>query len=250
MTSLGEVFSNEEIASLYRHRAPYPDEVLTRLHRLLVAPGTILDVGAGTGALARRMVHFAERVDGVDPSAAMLDEGARLPRGSDGRLHWIRGRAEDAPLTPPYGLITAGASLHWLDLDVVLPRLRDALAPGAVMAVADTEHVHGPYWPELLAVVREYSELEHHTETPALMDDLSESGRFRIQGRLRTDPVPFEQSIDDHLEMLHSTSSLARTRLGDRAPRFDAAVRAVFKRHKLDGVSFGVVGLLIWGRPT
>lgn len=248
--SLGAVFSDREVALRYRHRAPYPDEVLKTLRDLLVQPPTILDVGAGTGALARPMAGFALRVDAVDPSAAMIEAGRRLPGGTDPHLDWIVGSAEDAPLSPPYGLITAGASLHWLDLDVALPRFQGALAPGAVMAVADTEIVHGPYWPEVLAVIREHSEVEHHTETPDLMEDLDASGRFAIHGRMRTEPMPFEQSVDDYIEMLHSTSSLARVRLGDRADRFDAEVRAVFARHRIEHLRYGVLGGVIWGRPT
>jgi SAM-dependent methyltransferase len=248
--TLGAVFSNREVASRYRHRAPYPDEVLTTLRGLLVAPRTILDVGAGSGALARRMVGFSERVDAVDPSAAMIDEGRALPGGAEPHLNWILARAEDAQLSPRYGLITAGASLHWLDLDVALARLRDALAPDAVMAVADTEIIHGPYWDELLAVIREHSEIEHHIETADRMEALDASGRFAIQGRLRTEPMPFEQSVDDYIEMLHSTSTLARVRLGDRAARFDAEAHAVFAGYGLDHLRYGVVGVVIWGRPT
>jgi SAM-dependent methyltransferase len=247
---LGAVFSDREVAHLYPYRAPYPGEVLETLRDLLVPPRTILDVGAGTGALARRMVDFAERVDAVDPSAAMIEVGRGLPGGADRRLRWIVGRGEDVPRSGPYGLITAGASLHWLDLDVALPRLRDALAPDAVMAVADAEIAHGSYRADLVQVIRDYSELEHHTETAAFMEDLGASGRFRIQGRIRTKPAPFEQSVDDYLAMLHSTSTLARVRLGDRAARFDSEVRGVFARHRLDRVRFGVVGVVIWGRPT
>jgi trans-aconitate methyltransferase len=248
--TLGAVFSDQDVARLYRHRAPYPGEVLATLRGLLVPPRTILDVGAGTGALARQMVSFAERVDAVDPSDPMVREGRNLPGGADQRLQWIAGRIEDAPLSAPYGLITAGASLHWLDLDVALARLRDALAPNAVMAVADTEIVPGPYRPELDAIVREYSEVEHHTETPDLMEKLNAAGRFAIQGRQRTEPVTVEQSVDDYLGMLHSTSTLARVRLGDRASPFDADVRAMFARHRLAVVRFAVVGVMFWGRPT
>ncbi|HEY4227104.1 MAG TPA: class I SAM-dependent methyltransferase [Candidatus Limnocylindrales bacterium] len=248
--TLGAVFSDREVARLYRHRAPYPDEVLTTLRRLLVAPRTILDVGAGTGALARRMASFSERVDAVDPSAAMIAEGRALPGGDEPKLKWILGSAEDVPLSPPYGLITAGASLHWLNLDVALARFREALAPDAVMAVADTEIVHGSYWDELLAIIRAYSEIEHHTETPDLMEELGASGRFAIEGRQRTEALPFEQSVGDYIEMLHSTSSLARMRLGDRASGLDADVRALFARYGLDALRYGIVGGVIWGRPT
>lgn len=244
----GAVFADRDVARLYRHRAPYPGEVRATLRDLLVAPRTILDIGAGTGALARELVGFAERVDAVDPSAAMIQEGRRLPGGTDTRLRWILGRVEDAPLSAPYGLVTAGASLHWLDLDVVLARLRDALAPRAVIAVADTEIVHGPYRSELEAVIGTHSEAEHHVETTELVEALDASGRFAIQGRLRTDPMPFEQSVDDYIAMLHSTSALARLRLGHRVPRFDADVRAIFARHGFDRVRVGVVGIVIWGR--
>jgi hypothetical protein len=37
-----------------------------------------------------------------------------------------------------------------------------------------------------------------------------------------------EQSVDEYIEFLHSTSVLTRAQLGDRAESFDAEVRAVF----------------------
>lgn len=59
----GSVFLDAEVARLYRYRPPYPDGVFAILRRLLVAPPRVLDVGAGTGALARRMLAFAEHVE-------------------------------------------------------------------------------------------------------------------------------------------------------------------------------------------
>src|SRR5439155_264812 len=111
--TFGAAFTDREVASLYRHRPPYPKGVFDILARLLVEPRTILDAGAGTGALARELVKIAARVDALDPSAPMIDEGRRLPNGAHPRLRWVIGRAEDGPVDPPYGLITCGASLHW-----------------------------------------------------------------------------------------------------------------------------------------
>jgi predicted RNA methylase len=101
--SLGEVFTDATVARLYERRPPYPEGVFTALARRLVAPRTVLDAGAGTGALARRMT-FAERVDAIEPSAAMVAAGRQLPGGADARIRWIEGRAEEARLEPPYGL--------------------------------------------------------------------------------------------------------------------------------------------------
>jgi len=246
---LAEVFGDAEVARLYAYRAPYPAAVFTLLRRLLIAPGNVLDAGAGTGALARGMISFAERIDAVDPSEPMIAAARQLPEGSNRRIRWIVGRAEDAPLSPPYGLITCGASLHWMDLDVILPRFRDALAPGAVVAIVDTENIHGPYHDDVLAIIREHSEIEHHTETKDLIVGLSAAGRFAIEGEDRTPPMPFEQSVGDYIEFLHSTSTLARIRLGDRSDKFDDALRAVFVRHRIDRLRYGVVGLITWGRP-
>jgi SAM-dependent methyltransferase len=247
---LGQVFGDAEVARLYRYRSPYPEAVFTILRRLLVDPPRVLDAGAGTGALAIGLTSFADAVDAVDPSVAMIDAGRRRPGGDDPRIHWITGDAEEVELAPLYGLIACGASLHWMDLDRALPRFRDALAPGAVMAVVDTESTHGAYRDDVRAVIREHSEVEHHTETKDLVARLRGSGRFALIGEERTDPVPFEQSVDDYIQMLHSTSTLARVRLGDRADRFDAQVRAAFAKHGLDGVRYGVVGYVAWGRPV
>jgi len=131
MIELGRVWANDEAAALYAYRAPYPRGVFDILERLTVEPRVVLDAGAGTGALARNFPPAFTRIDAVDPSAAMIARGRALPGGDEPRIRWILGRAEDAPLSPPYGLITVGASLHWMRPDEVLPRFRDALAPGA-----------------------------------------------------------------------------------------------------------------------
>jgi trans-aconitate methyltransferase len=217
---------------------------------LIVEPHIVLDAGAGNGAIARRLAPFVERIDAVDQSRAMLQSGRALPGGDDRRIRWMEGRAEDAELDGPYGLITCGASLHWMDADVVLPRFRSALAPGAFLAVADTEYVHGPYREEVRAVIREHSEIkDHHRETKDLVAVLRAEQRFDLAGEERTPPLPFEQSVDEYIEMLHSTSTLARIRLGARATRFDEQLRAIFARHGLDRVRYEVVGLVWWGRP-
>ena len=119
---LGEVWTEPDVARAYRYRPEYPPETFQILSDLIVGPRTVLDVGAGTGALARGMVPLVDRVDAVDISRAMIEEGRHLPHGTDPRLRWILGSAEEAPLDPPYGLITAGAAVHWFDEARTMPR--------------------------------------------------------------------------------------------------------------------------------
>jgi SAM-dependent methyltransferase len=248
---LGRVFDDAEVAALYRYRAPYPREVFEILERLVVEPRHVLDAGAGTGALARGLAPMVARIDAVDPSAAMVAAGRALPGGDDSRIRWILGGAEDARLTPPYGLITCGASLHWMRPEIVLPRFRDALAAGARVAVVDTETTHSGEWrPDMLAVIRRYSPIEHHLETHEIVAALVDRGLFALEGEQRTPPEPFDQSVDDYLRLLGSTSTLSRTTLGPRAGEFDAECRAVFARHRLERIRPGVVGYVAWGRPA
>lgn len=244
--SLGDVFADDAVALAYRHRPPYPKAVFKMLERRLVAPRTILDAGAGTGALARNMSTFAERIDAVEPSAAMIAEGRGLPGGSDRRIRWIAGRAEDAPLDPPYGLIACGASLHWMDPSFVLPRFREALAPGAYLAIVDNENVHGPYREAVWAINDRYAAAAQHPETPDAIAAVRASGLFTIEGQERTAPMLFEQSVDEYIAFLHSTSILTRGQLGERAAAFDAEVRAVFAQRGIDRLRYGVVGIVTW----
>jgi len=243
---LGEVFADAAVARAYRCRPPYPAAVFALLRHRLVRPRCVLDAGAGTGALARRMTAFAERVDAVEASAAMIEEGRRLPGGSDRRIRWIAGCAEDVPLDPPYGLITCGASLHWMDPALVLPRFREALAPRAFLAVVDTENVHGPYREEVWAVTDRHAAVARHPETPDAIAAVRASGQFTIEGEERTEPTSFEQSVDEYIEFLHSTSVLTRAQLGERAAAFDDEVRAVFAGHRLERIRYGVVGSVTW----
>lgn len=247
--SLGEVFTDATVARLYERRPPYPEGVFTALARRLVAPRTVLDAGAGTGALARRMT-FAERVDAIEPSAAMLAAGRQLPGGADARIRWIEGRAEEARLEPPYGLVVCGASLHWMDLRIVLPRFRDALAPGAALAIVDNANVHGPYREEVWAITDRYAAAPQHPETADAIAGVRASWLFRIEDEERTEPMPVEQSVDEYLEFLHSTSVLTRAQLGARADAFDAEVRAVFTRHGIERLRYSVVGSVTWAAPT
>jgi ubiquinone/menaquinone biosynthesis C-methylase UbiE len=251
MIELGRVFADAEVAALYQYRAAYPREVFAVLERLVVDPRVILDAGAGTGALARHFPPSIARIDAVDPSAAMIARGRALPGGDDPRIHWITARAEDAQVSPPYGLITCGASLHWMQLDVVLPRFREALVRGARLAILDTETTHSGDWrPEFLEIIRRYSQLEHHRETHEVVSQLVEQGRFALEREERTAPEPFDQSVDDYLRLLGSTSTLSRVALGSRAGAFEAECRDVFARHGLDRIRSSVVGYVAWGRPS
>lgn len=247
--NLGRVFDDEVVAKLYERRTPYSDAVFAALARRIVAPRRVLDAGAGTGGLAGRMTSFAERIDAIEPSRAMIAEGKRLPGGGDPRIRWLEARTEDAQLDPPYGLIVCGESLHWMDISVVLPRFCDALAPGAYLAIIGNTNLHGAYREDVWAVTDRYAAPAKHPETPDAVAEVRTSGVFAIQGEERTDPMPVERSVDEYIEFLHSTSALARAQLGDQAEAFDSELRTVFARHGIERLRYQVVSTVTWASP-
>src|SRR4051794_37408975 len=114
-------FEDPAVVASYHTRPPYPEEVFSLLAGLLAGrPGPVLDLGCGTGIIARRLVEHAERVDALDVAPAMLAEGKRLPNGDHPRLRWMLGRAEDAP-QPRANPWRSG----WLDSSGARERLND-----------------------------------------------------------------------------------------------------------------------------
>jgi len=92
-------FQDRSVVDLYHLRLPYPPEVFDILLDLITdEPCTVLDAGAGTGELARRLAERVDRVDAVDVSAAMIARGQALPGADQPRLRWIVGPIEDVPL--------------------------------------------------------------------------------------------------------------------------------------------------------
>jgi SAM-dependent methyltransferase len=248
--SLATVWTEPEVARVYRYRPAYPPLVFDILRRLILAPRTVLDAGCGTGGLTRHLTGFAARVDAVDPSAAMIEEAQRLPGGDDLRIRWIVGTAETAPLDPPYGLITTGQSLHWMDHDVVMQRFHDALAPGGRLVAPDIEWVYPPEWRDkLVGIFKRYSPVNSKLFATDLFGDLARRGLFERAGFQRTAVVPVDLPVDEFVAALHSTSSLSHVTLRERAPAFGEEVRALFAALGMDRVRFAVAGNVVWGRP-
>ncbi len=86
-----ETFKDQRVVDSYRFRPPYPDEVFDKLARLISdEPCHVLDVGAGSGDIARHMLNFAARVDAVDFSLSMLERGKKLPMPWNAELRRLR----------------------------------------------------------------------------------------------------------------------------------------------------------------
>ena len=244
---LADAFRYPGVVSAYRHRPPYPEQVFSLLTGLITdAPRTVLDLGAGEGALARPLAARVDQVDAVDISAAMIEEGRRRPGGDAPNLRWIVGAAETAPLSGPYALVTAGASMHWMRWPETFARLAAVMTDGALLAIGGHGHQDPPGLEEI--IVR-YSRSPDYDPGFRLVDALAEAGLFVPVGEAATAPVPFRQRTEDYVEYLHSTSSLAREWMAPaEAAAFDREVAEAVAPFATDGwLDLPVTARFSWG---
>jgi SAM-dependent methyltransferase len=117
------------IASAYeRYRAGPPVELVEWM--LPDHPSTVVDLGAGTGAMTRLLVSRAESVIAVEPDDRMRAELV----GNVPEARAVSGRGESMPL--PDGTadaVLASASWHWMDPVPTLHEVARVLAPGGVL---------------------------------------------------------------------------------------------------------------------
>ncbi len=91
----------------------------------------VLDVGCGSGSLARRLAASVPHVDGVDRSAEMIAEARR---SAPANLSLTVGDALDVEFPQEtYDAVVSSAVLHHLPLDQALPRMAGWLRPGGVL---------------------------------------------------------------------------------------------------------------------
>lgn len=245
-----EPFKDASVVEAYHYRPPYPAEVFAILVELL--RGTVrrvLDVGCGTGEIARNLVGNVGQVDAVDFSGFMIEQGKRLPNGDHPALRWLHGQIEEVALEPLYGLVTAGASLHWMDWEIVLPRFHEILVEGGFVAIVEHKIEPDP-WSILSEIISHYKTNPDY-QPYDLIEELEEHGLFTQVGEKVTAPVNFVQSLDDYIESYHSRSGFSRKRMGaERAEAFDREASRILRLSYPDGmISFQVIGHVIWGLP-
>ncbi|WP_442804175.1 class I SAM-dependent methyltransferase [Streptomyces luteogriseus] len=122
-----------------RHRAGFPPQLLSHLYRHGIAfPGKdVLDVGTGTGALARLVAQAGARVTGLDPAGPLLEQARELDREAGVETDYRVGTAEATGLPDAsYDVVTAGQCWHWFDAPKAGAEMRRLLRPGGRTVIA------------------------------------------------------------------------------------------------------------------
>lgn len=220
----------EKAADAYeRGRPEYPAAAVEALVRALrLAPGALLlDVGAGTGKLARLAASRGARVIALEPARAMIDKLA----GAAG-VAPVRAVAEALPLRGgSAGAAAAASAFHWFDGPRALRELHRVLRPGGRLALLWNLRDDGVGWVARLSAIvnrREGGAPRYRTGewrrafelAPGLFEPVEE-GHWRHVHRLSPEGV---------LDRVASISFVGAMAPGERAAVL-AEVRALLASH-------------------
>lgn len=126
-------------ADYARHRAGFPRSLFQRLIESHIAnPGErLVDLGTGTGTLARGFASRGLEVVAIDPARALMlaarDMGATTLAPGD----YVCAFAEALPLPSSWAdIITAGQCWHWFERSQAAPEALRVLKPGGNIVIA------------------------------------------------------------------------------------------------------------------
>jgi SAM-dependent methyltransferase len=174
-------------ADLYSSaRPPYPSDLWRRVRAtgLVGAGRRALDLGAGTGAATGPLLSAGMDVVAVEPGREL----ARILSATYPTVELLVSRAEDIELAAAsFDLVVAATSIHWMDLDDVLPKIRRLLAPGGQLLVwrnvfGDAAAATTPFRAEVERIVsrRATARSGDAENAQAAADELTRAGLFSV----------------------------------------------------------------------
>ena len=122
-----------------RHRVGFPDSFFDRLFHMgiVTTADRVLDLGTGTGSVARGLAQRGCSVTGLDPSPALLRQARNLDEKVGVEIRYVEARAEQTELPDQYfGVITAGQCWHCFDRPQAVSEVRRLLAPRGRLIIA------------------------------------------------------------------------------------------------------------------
>ncbi len=178
-----------------RYRKGFPPETLDRLaeHEIGTPGQRILDLGCGTGTIARQLAARGCTAVGLDVDHRMLQAAQGMAEADGVGVDWVEAPAESTGLEAgTFDAVVAGQSWHWFDQEDAMAEVGRLLVAGGRLAVCGFDwlplpdtvpgatealiEVHNPAWD--LGGIRNYE--------PTLRPLLDRTG-FTVQVTFRFD---------------------------------------------------------------
>jgi len=134
-------------ADYARHRAGFPEQLFERLAaRGIGRTGQrVLDLGSGTGSLARGFARRGARVTALDISGDLLARARALAVEEGVEIETLQAPAEDSGLpAASFEAVSAGQCWHWFDRPRAAAEARRLLVPGGRLAICHFDWLPRP----------------------------------------------------------------------------------------------------------
>jgi SAM-dependent methyltransferase len=142
----------------------------------LRSTGSVLDVGCGTGALARRLACAGYEVTGVDPSEGMLD----VMRARSPAIRAVQASGTDLPFeSDSFDIVLSVATFHHIAepgaVRATVAEMARVARPGGRILIWD-HNPRNPYWSRLMARVPQDTGEERLIPAEELIGGLTAAG--------------------------------------------------------------------------
>jgi len=147
-----------------QHRAGFPHEFFEQIQDLgLIEDGThLLDIGTGTGTIARGMAQRGCKTSALDISEQLVATSKQLDSQVDVQVAYHIASAEETGLADEsFDVVTAGQCWHWFDGDKAAQEVKRLLVPNGHIIIAhfDWLPLKGNMVEATEALIQQYSPL-------------------------------------------------------------------------------------------
>jgi SAM-dependent methyltransferase len=240
-----------------KHRAGFPARFFAELaaRGLLLRDEPALDLGTGTGTVARGLARAGMKVIGLDPAASLLEQAKTLAAAEGLSVDYRAGKAEDAAQFAPesFALIVAGQCWHWFEREKAAANAFRWLAPGGALVIA---HFDWLPLPGNVVAATEALILRHNPAWamgggsgfyPGWASDLSGAGFLAVESLSFDVAVPY--SHEAWRGRIRASAGVSASLSPHEVDAFDADHAAMLKREfPLEPLEIPHRCWAVWGR--
>ncbi len=219
-----------------RYRAGFPEAFFERVFKdgYVQTGASLVDLGAGTGTLARGFARRGCSVIGIDLSAPMLEQAAELDKESGIQVEYRVAMAEKTGLPDAFcDVVTAGQCWHWFDRPRAAAEVRRILKPGGHLIIAHFDWI--PLPGNIVDATEKLIE-EHNPDWKsgggtgmhsAWLTDLGEAGFVDLQTFSFDIQVPY--TAEDWRGRIRASAGVGASLSAEAVARFDGDLSQVLR---------------------